>query len=82
MRTRTATGIVKFWLDNEGWGVLTSPAVPREVWVPFSAIEGTGYKDLNEGDKVEFSYHGAHQEEELNGVVTIYSFVADLARRL
>jgi hypothetical protein len=27
-------GTVKFWRDDDGWGVIASPAVPDDVWVP------------------------------------------------
>lgn len=56
-RLRNARGTVKAWHGDKGWGVLTSPDAPAEVWVHFSAIEGSGYKELRVGDSVEFEYH-------------------------
>jgi CspA family cold shock protein len=35
-------------------GVLTSPDVPGEIWVHFSSIEMDGYRNLVEGQRVEF----------------------------
>jgi cold shock CspA family protein len=32
-------GIVKTWDGDEGWGVLTSPDVPGEVFAHFSNID-------------------------------------------
>jgi CspA family cold shock protein len=62
MRTQEANGTVKVWHRDEGWGVLTSPDVPEDVWVHFSAIEGSGFRSLNEGDPVMFHYRPARQD--------------------
>jgi cold shock protein len=54
-----AEGTVNYWNDDEGWGVLTSPEVPGEVWAHFSHItdgDETGYRSLNEGDRVQFEW--------------------------
>ena len=53
---------MKIWHGDEGWGVLGSPEIRGDVWAHFSAIEGTGYRELNQGDGVEFEYRRAHQE--------------------
>jgi CspA family cold shock protein len=47
-------GTVKSFNDEEGWGVLTAPDVPGEIWVHFSGIEMDGYRALVEGQRVEF----------------------------
>jgi cold shock CspA family protein len=47
-------GTVKFWNEDEGWGVLTSPAVPGELWAHFSCIVGAGYRSLRDGERVRF----------------------------
>jgi CspA family cold shock protein len=36
--------------------------VDGEIWAHFSAIEASGYRELNEGDSVEFRYRRAHQD--------------------
>lgn len=52
-----ARGTVKEWNDDLGWGVLTSPDVPGEVWAHFVHIEPvTGFRRLDPGDAVEFDY--------------------------
>ena len=48
-----ATGIVKFFNAEKGFGFISREGAD-DVFVHFSNIEGTGYKTLNEGDKVEF----------------------------
>ena len=47
-------GTVK-WFDNaKGYGFVTRENGGKDVFVHHSAIEGTGYKSLDEGQKVEF----------------------------
>jgi CspA family cold shock protein len=52
-------GQVKWFSNEEGWGVLTSPDVPGDVFVHFSDIPGEGYRSLSEGQKVLFDYEDA-----------------------
>ena len=48
------TGTVK-WFDNaKGYGFVTRDNGGKDVFVHHSAIEGTGYKSLEEGQKVQF----------------------------
>lgn len=51
-------GTVVSWDAEEGWGVLTSPSVPGEVWAHFSAVAGSP----NEGEAVLFTYEEARQD--------------------
>ena len=48
-----ATGTVKFFNEQKGFGFI-SREVGDDVFVHFSAIQGTGFKTLQEGQKVEF----------------------------
>jgi CspA family cold shock protein len=54
--TCVATGTVKSFNDEDGWGVLTAAEVPGEVWVHFSSIEAEGYRELVAGQDVEFDW--------------------------
>ena len=48
-----AKGKIK-WFDNKkGYGFIAAET-GEDVFVHFSAIQGTGYKSLNEGEEVEF----------------------------
>src|ERR1700733_5507512 len=47
-------GTVRFWNEDKGWGVLTSPEVPGELWAHFSYIVGAGYRSLRDGERVRF----------------------------
>jgi CspA family cold shock protein len=49
-----AQGIIK-WFDNKkGFGFIAPEAGGQDIFIHFSAIEGDGFKTLQEGDKVEF----------------------------
>ncbi len=48
-----ATGTVKWFNAEKGYGFITEDG-GAEVFVHFSAIQGDGYKELRENQKVEF----------------------------
>ena len=48
-----ATGTVKWFNAEKGYGFI-SQSDGADVFVHFSAIESSGYRSLNENDKVEF----------------------------
>jgi len=48
-----AQGTVKWFNDQKGFGFISQENGP-DVFVHFSAIEGSGFKSLEEGQKVEF----------------------------
>lgn len=47
-------GTVKWFNDQKGYGFIARED-GDDVFVHFSAIEGTGFRSLMEGDRVEFS---------------------------
>ena len=48
-----ATGTVKWFNSEKGYGFISQESGP-DVFVHFSAIEGNGYRNLEENEKVEF----------------------------
>ncbi|MDA8063692.1 MAG: cold-shock protein [Actinomycetota bacterium] len=48
-----ANGTVKWFNSDKGYGFISQESGP-DVFVHFSAIEGTGYRNLEENDRVEF----------------------------
>jgi len=51
MRT---VGTVKWFNDQKGFGFITPEGGAKDCFVHHSAIQGSGFKSLTEGEKVEF----------------------------
>ena len=49
-----ATGTVKWFNSEKGFGFISQDAGGPDVFVHFSAITGSGYRNLEENQKVEF----------------------------
>ena len=49
-----ATGTVKWFNDSKGFGFITPEDGSKDCFVHHSAIQGSGYKSLAEGQRVEF----------------------------
>jgi cold shock protein len=65
--TELATGTVKFFNAQKGYGFI-SREEGDDVFVHFSAIEGTGYKSLEEGQRVEFDVGPGKKGDEARNV--------------
>ena len=49
------TGTVKWFNNAKGFGFITIADSPDDIFVHFRAIQGDGYRSLNEGQEVEFN---------------------------
>ncbi len=49
-----ATGTVKWFNPNKGFGFIEPSDGGKDVFVHISAVEKAGLRSLNEGQKVEF----------------------------
>jgi CspA family cold shock protein len=47
-------GTVKWFNGEKGYGFISREDGEGDVFVHYSAIEGTGYRNLDEGQSVEF----------------------------
>ena len=56
-------GTVKWFNAEKGYGFI-KPDTGADVFVHFSAIAGTGYRSLEEGQRVEFETRPGRKGEE------------------
>ncbi len=61
-------GTVKWFSNQKGYGFIT-PENGKDVFVHFSAIQGDGYKTLNEGEAVDFEISQGPKGEQAVNVV-------------
>ena len=53
----TATGTVRLWMDEDGWGVIDVPDLPGGCWVEASVVEGLdGTSALRAGQTVDVEW--------------------------
>ncbi len=49
-----ATGTVKWFNETKGYGFITPDAGGSDIFVHISAVERSGLRGLNEGQKISF----------------------------
>ena len=49
-----ATGTVKWFNETKGFGFITPDGGGADLFAHFSEIQGSGFKTLKDGQKVEF----------------------------
>jgi len=65
-----ATGTVKFFNSDKGYGFI-SREQGEDVFVHFSNIQGSGYRSLEQGQRVEFDVAPGRKGEEAQNVRVI-----------
>ncbi len=65
-----AKGTVKWFNGSKGYGFIT-PEEGRDVFVHFSAIQGDGFKSLDEGQQVEFEIVNGQKGQEAANVTKV-----------
>ena len=65
-----ARGKVKWFSNQKGYGFIT-PEDGKDVFVHFSAIQGDGYKSLEEGQEVEFEIEKGAKGEQATKVTRV-----------
>jgi CspA family cold shock protein len=66
-----ASGTVKFFNNDRGFGFITPDTGEKDVFVHFSNIQGTGHKSLEDGQKVEFDVAQGSKGPEAQNVRTV-----------
>ena len=66
-----ATGTVKWFNADKGYGFITPDGESKDVFVHHSQIAGEGYKSLNEGQKVEFEVREGQKGPEATNVTPV-----------
>lgn len=66
-----ATGTVKWFDAGKGYGFLAQDNGGSDVFCHFSAISGDGYRELTEGQKVEFDVEAGQKGPQARGVRVI-----------
>lgn len=66
-RTR---GTVKWFNGEKGYGFISQENGP-DLFVHYSAIQGAGYRSLNEGDIVEFEITDGRKGKQASDVIVI-----------
>jgi CspA family cold shock protein len=63
-----ATGTVKWFSNEKGYGFITPEDGSKDLFVHFSGIEGDGYRTLAEGQKVEYTQTQGQKGPQATGV--------------
>lgn len=66
-----ARGTVKWFSDLKGYGFISAIEDEQEVFVHHTAIEGSGFRTLHEGDAVEFEIRSSERGAEASHVTKL-----------
>ncbi len=64
-----ATGTVKWFNETKGFGFIAPDDGGSDVFVHFSAIQGSGFRTLAEGQKVNFDVTDGQKGPQASNVV-------------
>jgi CspA family cold shock protein len=64
------TGTIKWFNTTKGYGFITREGGP-DVFVHYSAIQAEGFRNLEEGDRVEFSVEQSSKGPQASNVIKL-----------
>ena len=70
MEAQRIHGVVKWFSAEKGYGFITPENGP-DVFVHYSAIQTSGYRKLEAGEKVEFEITDGPKGKQASGVMTV-----------
>lgn len=62
------TGTVKWFSDQKGYGFIVPDDGGKDIFVHHTGIEGSGFKTLKEGDKVQYEVTQSPKGEQATNV--------------
>ncbi len=62
------TGTVKWFNESKGYGFITPTDGSPDVFVHFSAIAGSGFKTLSEGQTVQFDIQSGDKDTQVHPI--------------
>jgi CspA family cold shock protein len=71
MSQTTTTGVVKWFNNTKGYGFIRIDDSETDIFVHYSAITGSGYKTLEEGQRVQFIITDGQKGKEARNVERI-----------
>ena len=63
-----AQGTVKWFNGDKGYGFIAQEATAADVFVHYSEIDGAGFRNLEEGQRVEFEIGQGNKGPQATGV--------------
>lgn len=66
-----ATGIVKWFNSEKGYGFIAPDDGSADVFAHFSAIQGSGHRNLEENQRVEFDTEQGQKGLQASNIVAL-----------
>ena len=65
------TGTVKWFSDDKGFGFITPDDGAKDLFVHYSEIQGSGYRSLQESQRVQFEVEQGAKGPQAVGVTAV-----------